>query len=136
MDKAELEQAINEAVRSQAKHDSPRIRPNGNSVHDHLLSIVLFGLFLLSLIAQYYFQFQHELNEASHHGQPPPGALSGEYLFSFAASVFENWQREFLQVVSFVVLATYFIHRGSPQSRDNSDQMAEDFKAIREKLGA
>ena len=35
------------------------------------------------------------------------------------------------------MLATYFIHRDSPQSRDNSDEMADDInKAIREKLGA
>jgi hypothetical protein len=48
----------------------------------------------------------------------------------------ENWQSEFLQLMSFVILATYFIHRGSPQSRDGSDEMAQDIKAIRQKLGA
>jgi hypothetical protein len=50
--------------------------------------------------------------------------------------MFENWQSEFLQLASFVILATYMIHRGSPQSRDTDDEMAEDIKAIRKKLDA
>jgi hypothetical protein len=120
----------------QAADDSSRHRPNGNFVHDHLLSILLLGMFLVSLIAQYYFQYQHEVAEASLHGDSLPGALSGDYLVSFAASVFENWQSEFLQLLSFVVLATYFIHRGSPQSGDTAREMSEDIKAIKEKLGA
>ncbi|HKY46845.1 MAG TPA: hypothetical protein VJQ79_02565 [Acidimicrobiia bacterium] len=33
-------------------------------------------------------------------------------------------------------VATYLIHRGSPQSRDTDDEMAEDTKAIRRKLDA
>jgi hypothetical protein len=47
-----------------------------------------------------------------------------------------SWQSEFLQLASFVVLATYFIHRGSPQSRESDDQMAADIKAIKNTIGA
>ena len=39
-------------------------KPTGNWFHDHLLSIVLASLFLLSWIAQLYFQYQDEVNEA------------------------------------------------------------------------
>jgi hypothetical protein len=63
-------------------------------------------------------------------------AISLEFLHSFLASTFDNWQSEFLQLLSFVVLATYLIHRGSPQSRDTEDEMAADIKAIRKNLGA
>jgi hypothetical protein len=135
MDKEQSETAPTAPGR-QVSDNSPRHRPNGNVVHDHLLSILLLGMFLLSFIAQYYFQYQHEVAEASLHGHSLPGALSGDYLVSFAASVFENWQSEFLQLLSFVVLATYFIHRGSPQSGDTAQEMSEDIKAIKEKLGA
>ena len=96
----------------------------------------MFVLFALSLVGQYYFQYEHEVAEALQHGQTPPTATSAEFLTAFLASVFENWQSEFLQLLSFVVLATYFIHRGSPQSRDGADEMSADIKAIKDKLGA
>lgn len=98
--------------------------------------MILVGLFLVSLIGQFYFQYQHEVNQAVQHAEPAPEPLSGEYMSSFWASTLENWQSEFLQLASFVILATYFIHRGSPQSRDGDDELKRDIKAIREKLEA
>ncbi len=111
-------------------------RPNGRTIHDHLLSLALFVLFLLSWIGQLVFQYWHEMDEARLHGETLESAVSADFLHSFLASTFENWQSEFLQLLTFVVLATYLIHRGSPQSRDTDDEMAEDIKAIRKKLDA
>ena len=111
-------------------------RPNGSWLHDHLLSLILAGLFIVSLVGQFYFQYQHEVNEAIVHGETAPTPGSKQFLDSFLASVFENWQSEFLQVFAFVVLTAYFIHRGSHESPDGSDEMAADIKAIKEKLGA
>jgi hypothetical protein len=108
-------------------------KPNGRWIHDHLLSITLAALFILSWIGQLYFQYQHELDDAREHGEV---LVSSEYVASFLASTLENWQSEFLQLFSFVVLATYLIHGQSPQSRDGTDEMADDLKAIRDKLGA
>ena len=110
--------------------------PSGEWFRDHLLSIILVGLFLVSLVGQFYFQYQDEVNQAIQHGQTAPEPLSGEYMNSFWASAMENWQSEFLQLASFVILATYFIHRGSPQSRDGDDELKRDIKAIRKKLQA
>lgn len=110
--------------------------PSGHWFHDHLLTIVLASLFFVSWVAQLYFQYQDEVNEAVAHGQERPELWSGEFWAAFLASTFENWQSEFLQLFSFVVLATYFIHRDSPQSRDGDDEMAADIKAIRSKLEA
>jgi uncharacterized protein DUF6766 len=111
-------------------------RPTGVWIHDHLLSLVLFALFLISWIGQLVFQYLHELDEARQHGESLGSATSAEFLHSFLASTLENWQSEFLQLLSFVVLASLLIHRGSPQSRDTEDEMAEDIKAIRRSLGA
>ena len=111
-------------------------RPNGRWLHDHLLSVILLVLFIVSLVGQFYFQYRHEVNEAITHGDSAPAASSAEFLESFFASVFENWQSEFLQVLAFVVLTAFFIHRGSHESPDGTDEMAADIKAIREKLGA
>jgi hypothetical protein len=35
----------------------------------------------------------------------------------------ENWQSEFLQLLTFVVLTTFLIHRNSHESRDSDDEM-------------
>ena len=111
-------------------------RPNGNWLHDHLLSITLLVLFLISWVGQFYFQYQHEVDEAVSHGEPGVGMFSSEFLHSFWASTLENWQSEFLQVLAFVVLTTYIIHRHSPESRDSDDELAADVRAIKRKLDA
>jgi hypothetical protein len=54
----------------------------------------------------------------------------------FGASTLENWQSEFLQLFSFVVLAAAFIHRGSSESRDSDDRMEQMLKEIKAKIGA
>lgn len=111
-------------------------KPNGRWLHDHLLSITLLGLFLVSWIGQLFFQFRHELDEAADHGQQALSMFSAEFMNSFWASTLENWQSEFLQLLTFVVLTTYLIHRHSHESRDSNDEMADDIKAIREHLQA
>jgi hypothetical protein len=51
-------------------------------------------------------------------------------------STLENWQSEFLQLFSFVVLAAAYIHRGSAESRDSEDRMEQMLKDIKAKLEA
>jgi hypothetical protein len=65
------------------------------------------------------------------HNQP---AEAGEFLVDFGASTLENWQSEFLQLFSFVVVAAAFIHRGSCESRDSDDRMEQMLKEITAKI--
>jgi surface polysaccharide O-acyltransferase-like enzyme len=109
-------------------------KPNGRWVHDHLLSLTLFALFVVSWIGQLYFQYQHELDEAMQDGGETFSVFSAQFMNSFWASTLENWQSEFLQLLSFVVLTTYLIHRYSHESRDSNDEMAADIRAIKNKL--
>lgn len=109
-------------------------KPNGRWVHDHLLSLTLLALFVLSWIGQLYFQYQHELDEAMQHGGETFSVFSAQFMNTFWASTLENWQSEFLQLLSFVVLTTYLIHRHSHESRDSNDEMAADIRAIKNKL--
>lgn len=134
MTKDELEEAL--ASGPPADRSKGLREPNGNWFHDRLLSITLASLFLVSWIGQLYFQYQHEADQALQHGEQAPALFSGEFWNSFLAATLENWQSEFLQLFSFVVLATFLIHRDSPQSRDGDDEMTADIKAIRAKLGA
>lgn len=43
----------------------------------------------------------------------------------------ENWESEFLQLLTFVVLSRFFIFHDSPQSRDGSDRMQADLREIK-----
>lgn len=98
---------------------------------DFGLSLVLGGLFLASWLGQFLVQLVEVGNEATAHGQE---FTWSEFWPAFWQATFENWQSEFLQLLSFVVLATYFIHRGSPQSRDGDDEMKEQLDRIEELL--
>lgn len=52
----------------------------------------------------------------------------------FWNAVMENWQSEFLQLLTFVVLSKYLIHEGSPQSKDGMDSVQNDIKDIKATL--
>lgn len=94
---------------------------------DFGLSLVLGALFLASWIGQFFVQMVEVGNEAVAHGQEFAWA---EFWPAFWQATLENWQSEFLQLFSFVVLATYFVHRDSPQSRDGDDQMKAQLDRI------
>jgi hypothetical protein len=95
------------------------------------LSIALITLFLLSWIGQLIFQWIEFESTQRAHGQI---AFIEEFVPEFWARTFENWQSEFLQLFTFVILSTYLIHKSSPQSRDGSDQMQAQLDRIEKKL--
>jgi hypothetical protein len=100
------------------------------------LSIVLSVLFLVSWLGQALSEWQVFVDEQRSHGEP---VAVVDYLVRFGQSTMENWQSEFLQLFSFVVLAAILIHRGSAESRDAGDRMEAALQRIQaqlEQLGA
>ena len=87
---------------------------------DYNLSIVLFGLFLTSWILQAVMQWFEMANEAQAHGQ---AASMAEFVPAFLSATFENWQSEFLQLFTMVVLTAYLIYKGSHESKDTDDKV-------------
>jgi hypothetical protein len=87
-------------------------------VRDNGLSIVMFGLFFVFVTAQSVTGFLDYNSTEKEHGRPPVGYV--QYLGSgdFVEAVFENWESEFLQMGSYVVLTAYLFQRGSAESRD------------------
>jgi hypothetical protein len=81
------------------------------------LSITLFGLFLIFLVAQSIAGYKANNSDNQEHRQPPESY--GEYLTSgaFVEATFENWESEFLQMGAYVVLTALLIQKGSPESR-------------------
>ena len=97
------------------------------------LSIVLCILFFVSWAGQGVAQWQEFTDEQKAHRE---SVDVGDFLASFSQSTLENWQSEFLQLFSFVVLSALLIHRGSAESRDSGDRMEQALKRIEEKLGS
>lgn len=95
------------------------------------LSITLCALFLSSWAGQAYFQWNHFISEQEAHKQP---VLINDFLNSFMQSTLENWQSEFLQLLTFVLLTAYLIHKGSHESKDSDEEMKKMLLNIQKKL--
>lgn len=92
------------------------------------LSLVLTGLFILSLAGQALSGWKTYNEEQQAHAQPVTDLA--EYLTNdhFLEAVFENWESEFLQMAAFVVLTVFLWQKGSPESkpvsgRDDVDEV-------------
>ena len=57
-----------------------------------------------------------------------------QYVAEMARGTLENWQSEFLQLLWQVLGPTYFLHIGSPQSKEEDDRMQDKLDAILKKL--
>ena len=95
------------------------------------LSIALATLFLVSWAGHAVAEWGTYRHEQLAHGEP---VRISEYLVHFGQSTLENWQSEFLQLFSFVVLSAILIHRGSAESRDSEDRIESKIDAITQRL--
>jgi uncharacterized protein (DUF486 family) len=95
-------------------------------LRDNALSLTMFGLFVVFLVAQSFAGLRASNNDNQEHGQPPESYA--EYLTSgaFVEATFENWESEFLQMGAYVLLTAWLIQKGSPESKkpdgDEADQ--------------
>jgi hypothetical protein len=83
------------------------------------LSVALAALFVVSWALQALFQV----------------AFQGEDWSAFFAATFENWQSEFLQLLTFVVLTSFLIHAGSHESKYDQQKFEEETHASLARLG-
>jgi hypothetical protein len=84
---------------------------------DCALTLVLMAMFLLFLIAQMITGWYEYNATQREHGEAVV-AFSG-YLATGHPweALFENWESEFLQMAVFVLLTTFLVQKGSPESR-------------------
>ncbi len=85
--------------------------------HENGLSIVLFGLFLFSMVGQYLTGYHQYNEEQQLHGQSV--VSYSEYLGEghFIEATFENWESEFLQMAAYVLLTISLYQKGSSESK-------------------
>jgi hypothetical protein len=96
-------------------------------LRDNGLSLTLFALFLVFLIAQSVAGYKANNSDNQQHHQPPESL--GQYLTSgaFVEATFENWESEFLQMGAYVLLTALLIQKGSPESKNpDGDQVDAD----------
>jgi hypothetical protein len=99
------------------------------------LSIVMFLLFSFSLAGQSITGFmEYNDDQESHNGSEvsfPSYLLSGH----FVEAVFENWESEFLQMSSYVLLTVFLFQKGSSESKDpdKEEKVDEDPREAKNK---
>jgi hypothetical protein len=101
---------------------------------DYSLSITLFALFAVTFVAHTISGWFQYAAEQQQHGQQAELLGDDGYMWSWAEWTFQNWQSEFLELGSFVVLSSFLIHKGSPESKDGDDEMMEMLKGIQKRL--
>jgi hypothetical protein len=95
-------------------------------IRDNGLSITLFALFGVSVIGHAWAGWI-AANQELAHDQLAAVSL-GQYLTSaeFGSTLFENWESEFLQMATYVMLTAYLFQRGSPESKDPDEPAPQD----------
>jgi hypothetical protein len=98
------------------------------------LSIILSALFLISWVLQTWAGWvKFSANQENHQQVAELFGPSG-YIFEWLAATMENWQSEFLQLLTFVVLTASFIHKGSHESKDTDEELKAMIRRIEERL--
>lgn len=90
------------------------------------LSIVVFAMFLVFLVAQSLTGHRVYNQDQVEHGQPEIGYVDYVQTRSFMEVTFENWESEFLQMAAYVLLTAFLFQRGSTESRDPDDPAPRD----------
>jgi hypothetical protein len=67
-------------------------------------------------------------------GQEPELLGPSGYVWRWGQATFENWQSEFLQLLAFVVLTSFLIHRGSHESKDGDDELRATLDRVEARL--
>jgi hypothetical protein len=96
------------------------------------LGLSLMLLFFATWLGHGIAEWQRYTDEQHSHGE---STKAGDFASEFAQSTLENWQSEFLQLFSFVVLAALYIHKGSAESKDSDEKLEASLRRIEEKLG-
>jgi hypothetical protein len=87
------------------------------AVRDRALTLALMGMFGVFLVGQLLTGFAEYNSEQRQHGLAAI-SLTGYFATGHLwEAVFENWESEFLQMAVFVLLTTFLIQKGSPESR-------------------
>ena len=110
----------------------------GRVLRHHSLTLTMLILFVLSLLGQSLTGWQTYNDDQKEHQETTIGL--GAYLRTghFVEAVFENWESEFLQMGSYVLLTVFLFQRGSSESKDpdNEESVDEDPRTAKDRVDA
>src|SRR4029450_9527810 len=87
-------------------------------LRDNSLSLVMFSLFGLCLLGHSLAGYAAYCDDQQAHQQPSLRYTAYVMSSHFWASVFENWESEFLQMAAYVLATVFCFQRGSAESKD------------------
>lgn len=94
--------------------------------HENGLTLVLFAMFLFSIVGQTLTGEAAYNDERRDHNQPPVNLTTYLTTGHFVEAVFENWESEFLQMGLYVLLTSWLFQKGSAESKPFGDDDASD----------
>jgi hypothetical protein len=98
------------------------------------LAWVLLAFFLISWVIQSFTGWREFKSEQEALGEAAVVFGDSGYIWSWLRATFENWQSEFLQLLTMVVLTAYLIYQGSSESKDSNEQMQASLDRIEQRL--
>jgi hypothetical protein len=107
-----------------------------NVLKNNGLSLVFFGLFLISFIGQIIAGYKEHSQEVVEQGGNV--IAFSNYLVSghFLQATFENWESEFLQMALFLILSMFLYQKGSAESKDPDKEEEVDKEPNKRKKDA
>jgi hypothetical protein len=87
------------------------------ALRNHSLSLVFLGMFLAALIGQAIAGHAEYNNEQIAHMSEPISIWRYLVSSNFGQAVMENWQSEYLQFTTFILLTVWLVQKGSPESK-------------------
>ncbi len=109
-----------EPAEGQAPADAPwPVRTGGwvRTLYRYSLSLAFALMFLISFAIHAASGLRLDNMQRAEHGQPPRSAIEFLSGSQFWFEAMQNWQSEFLAVLSIVVLSIFLRHKGSPESK-------------------
>jgi hypothetical protein len=95
-------------------------------LRDNGLTIVLITATLVTFFGMLLSGWQSFNQELAEHGSPQLTLLGYARSGNFLSALFENWESEFLQMFTYVVLTAFLFQRGSAESKDPDEPSPQD----------
>jgi hypothetical protein len=105
-------------------------------LRDYALGWVLLSLFVVFWVGQTVVGWQEFVAEQAGHGSEAQVFGESGYVWNWARTTLENWQSEMLQLFAMVVLTSFLIFRGSPESKDGDEEMKQALARVERRLEA
>jgi hypothetical protein len=101
---------------------------------DYSLSIVVGALFLVSFALHAIFGWWQYVADQGAHGAAATFWGWDGFVVYFGEWTFQNWQSEFLEVYTLIVLTAFLHHKGSHESKEGEEEIKATVHRIERRL--